>query len=222
MPAKKFYSELLEYLATERNGSDDPDRIPSLDDLSQKMGISQSKLREQLEAAKTLGLVEARPRTGIRRIPYSFAPAATQSLLYAIATDPGYFRQFADLRIQLEASFWHAAVDRLTLEDRDRLQNLLNRALEKLNGDPITIPHGEHRELHMAIFSRLDNPFVLGLLEAYWTAYEAVELNSYADLAYLREVWEYHGRIVEAIRSGDSRLGLEIYLDHTRLLRIRK
>jgi hypothetical protein len=39
----------------------------------------------------------------------------------------------------------------------------------------------------------------VGLLEAYWDAYEAVELNTYADYAYLQEVWRYHERIVEAI-----------------------
>ncbi len=37
---------------------------------------------------------------------------------------------------------------------------------------------------HLTIFKHLENPFVLGLLEAYWDAYEAVELNRYADYRY--------------------------------------
>ena len=51
---------------------------------------------------------------------------------------------------------------------------LIERALEKLRGTPVQVPHEEHRKLHLMIYSRLDNPFVTGILEAYWDAYEAV------------------------------------------------
>ena len=214
-------NELIDYVAMYRNGDGDPDRIPSLGELSEELGISIAKLREQLEAARTLGLVEVRPRTGIRRKPYSFSPAATSSLLYAISRDRRHFTEFSQLRIRLETAFWCEAVDNLTKADHQELRALLDSALEDLNGDPIIIPHREHRNLHLAIFKRLDNPFVIGLLEAYWNAYEAVELASYADLSYLREVWMYHEKIVDAIERGDVDGSKEAFIEHTRLLRIR-
>ena len=68
----------------------------------------------------------------------------------------------------------------------------MNGAQLKLSQDRIQIPHPEHRAFHLTIYSRLHNPFVLGLLEAYWDGYEAVELNTYADYGYLQEVWSYH------------------------------
>ena len=80
------------------------------------------------------------------------------------------------------------------------------------------IPYQEHRELHLTIFRRLGNPFVLGLLEAYWDGYEAVELNTYADYAYLKTVWEYHDEIVRAIESGDFVRGRELLITHMQLL----
>ena len=43
-----------------------------------------------------------------------------------------------------------------------------------LAGTPIHIPHKEHREFHTAIYRHLNNPFVLGILDAYWDAYEFV------------------------------------------------
>lgn len=214
-------NELFDYLATHQNGSADPDRIPPLGDLSVEMGVSVPKLREQLGAARTLGLVEVRPRTGIRRKTYSFAPAVTNSLLYAVARDRAQFASFADLRIRLETAYWHAAVAALTPEDVAALEDLVAQAWSRLNGDPITIPHEAHKRLHLTIFSRLDNPFVTGLLEAYWTAYEAVELNAYADLAYLREVWTHHERIVAAIAAGDADASLNAFIEHTKLLRTR-
>jgi DNA-binding FadR family transcriptional regulator len=211
-------NDLFNYLATHQNGSDDPDRIPPLGDLSVEMGVSIPKLREQLGAARTLGLVEVRPRTGIRRKTYSFAPAVTNSLLYAVARDSARFADFSDLRVRLEAAYWHDAVCALTPEDVLELTGLVEQAWARLNGSPITIPHAEHRRLHLIIFRRLDNPFVTGLLESYWTAYEAVELNAYTDLAYLREVWTYHERIVQAIAAGNPEASLAAFVEHTNLL----
>ena len=214
-------NELIDYVAMYKNGDGDPDRIPSLGELSEEMGISIAKLREQLEAARALGLVEVKPRTGIRRKPYTFSPAASNSLLYAVSRDRRHFTEFSQLRVQLETAFWCEAVKKLTKADHEELRSLLASAWDDLNGDPITIPHREHRNLHLTIFKRLDNPFVFGLLEAYWNAYEAVELASYADLSYLREVWTYHEKIVDAIERGDVDGSKEAFIEHTTLLRIR-
>nr|HNB53332.1 FCD domain-containing protein [Anaerolineales bacterium] len=134
---------------------------------------------------------------------------------------PANFRAFSELRNRIEAGFWCEAVAALTPEDHAELQNCIALAWEKLNGTPIRIPHPEHRKLHLTIFSRLDNPFVRGLLEAYWEAYEAVELDSYADYAYLREVWGYHQSMVEAIVLGDVEASKQAFIEHTGLLRHR-
>jgi hypothetical protein len=55
-------------------------------------------------------------------------------------------------------------------------------------------------------------------LEAYWEAYEAVEFSTYADYGYLREVWSYHARIVEALGRGDNALGKELLIAHMSLI----
>ena len=211
-------SEFLDYLAS-RHHNGDAERVPPLSELSKELGVSVSVLREQLEAAQVLGLVEARPRTGIRRLPYSFFPAANQSLAYALRLDPRYFLEFADLRKRLEATYWEDAVRALTPEDQVELQVLVQRAWEKLRGQPVRIPHEEHRRLHLGIFRRLENPFVLGLLEAYWEAYEAVGLSVFADYEYLHQVWTYHQQIVEAISAGDFQQGYQVLVAHAELIR---
>ncbi len=193
-------------------------RLPSLDEISAEVGISVSKLREQLEVARMLGLVEASPRRGIRCLPYDFLPAVRLSLLVALALDRNAFRSFAALRIHLETAFWDEAVALLTPEDIARLNELVNRAQAKLTFDRIQIPYPEHRQFHLTIFSRLANPFVFGLLAAYWDAYEAVELNTYADYAYLQEVWSYHERIARAIEAGDFAAGKDLLIQHMRLI----
>lgn len=212
-------SEVLEYLAAMPNGAGG--RLPSIGELAGQLAISPGKLREQLEVARALGFVEVRPRTGIRTLPYSFAPAVRASLRFALARDRKHFAAFGALREHVEASFWEEAARLLTPEDRAHLKELVALAWEKLRGRPIEIPHAEHRDLHLTIYSRLNNPFVRGVLEAYWDAYEAVGLNVYADYEYLTEVWTYHERMVQAILDGDIAGGHSALVQHTALLRER-
>ncbi len=208
-------SEFLQYLASHAQAEQS---LPALTALSQELGVSVASLREQLEVARALGLVEVRPRTGIRRQPYSFSPAVRQSLQYALALDKNNFIAFADLRRHVETAYWHEAVQLLTPEDHNALKVLVARAWEKLRGAPIEIPHPEHRELHITIYRRLNNPFVTGLLQAYWDAYETVGLNVFTDYHYLTEVWTYHQKMVDAICENDVEAGFTALTEHTDLI----
>lgn len=217
----RLSSEFLDYLAESYNDTENCERLPSLHALSKQLGVSISSLREQMEVGRALGLVEAKPRTGLRRLPYSFLPAVEESLSFAIAMDKEYFLQFADLRQKLETAYWYQAVKLLIPEDKEYLQDLLSQAWKKLRGTPIQIPQLEHRQLHLSIYKRLNNTFVSGILEAYWDAYESVGLNLYADYQYLEEVWTFHQRMVDGICSGDLEDGYAALVEHTDLIRHR-
>lgn len=210
------HSEFIDYLLQYSNSNEDT--LPALKDLSQQIGISISTLREQLEAAKVLGLVDVKPRRGIRPLPYSFTPAVNASLCFAIQHDQDYFEDFVDLRRHLEYSYFPQAVDLLQESDHQDLRRLVKSAWEKLRGKPVRIPHEEHRHLHLTFFKRLNNVFVSGLLEAYWDAYEAVGLNVYTDLDYLEQVWTYHEELVETAIQKDTIRGLEILREHFELM----
>ena len=209
-------SEFLNYLITNCDAGND--RVPSLKDLSQRLGVSIASLREQMEVARMLGVVEVKPKTGIRRVPYKFQPAVRQSLSYAIAEDANNFRLYSDLRSHIEAAYWMQAVKLLSAEDLEYLQTLINQAKKKLQNQPVQIPHAEHRELHMTIFRHLENPFVIGLLEVYWELYEAVGLAVYTDLSYLEEVWDYHQKMVDSIRNKEYDAGYQNMLAHMNML----
>ena len=209
-------SEFLRYLATHQEVENG---LPSLKNLSLELGVSVASLREQLEVARALGLVEVRPRLGTKRRDYSFTPAIRQSLGYALALNNEHFRKYSELRNHVEAAFWYEAVAKLTEEDKSELQNLVTSAFEKLQGTQIRVPHEEHRNLHLMIFSRLENPFVIGILEAYWDAYENVGLNVFTGgYEYLQEVWGYHQKMVDAICNGNYEDGYNALLAHTDLL----
>src|SRR3989304_3126223 len=209
-------SEFLRYLAVHEEAENKP---PSLSDLSRELGLSVASLREQLEVARALGLVEVRPRLGTRRRAYSFTPAVRQSLRYALALNDEHFRKYSELRNHVEFAFWYEAVEKLTGEDKAELRAIVARAWEKLRRAQIQVPHEEHRNLHLLVYSRLENPFVTGILEAYWDAYESVGLNVFAGgYDYLQEVWQYHEQMVEGICNGDFEAGYEALVNHTDLL----
>jgi len=121
----------------------------------------------------------------------------------------------------VEDGFWDEAVALLTAADKAQLQEIVGRAQEKLHGNPVHVPNGEHRQLHLLIYSRLDNPFVKGVLEAYWEAYEASELTRYARYEYWLEVWQYHERIVAALMADDFEQGRQLLREHFVLLPMR-
>jgi len=195
------------------------DRLPTIPELSQELGVSVSKIREEMAVARALGVVQIRPRSGTQVQDFSFGPAATLSVLYALHLNRAQFQEFAKLRKSIELGFWREAVCQLTPDDIAHLRDLVVRARQKLTWVPIEVPFPEHRSLHLTFFKHLENPFVQGLLEAYWTAYEAYGLALYADLSHHREVWDYHERMVECIARGDIDASYQALKEHMMLLR---
>ena len=210
-------SELLEYLA--ELGCPADHQLPTIQELAQQLDISTGKLREQLEVARSMGLISVRPRTGMRVNGYSPSPSYKNSFLFALAISPVYFDDFGVLRNHIEASFWDEAVRLLTPTDIDELEIILIKAEQNLSIG--RVPHEEHRALHLRIYSRLKNSFVLGLLETYWEGYEAIGLNFVSDYAYLQEVWTYHQKMIIAIKTGKYEEGYQALIEHTGLLQNR-
>jgi len=217
MQLARLDSQFLRYLID--NDIPPGQRLPALNDISLEMGISVGKLREQMEVARKMGLVSARPRLGIQREPFEFSQMLLDGVLFGLATGEANFEQFSQLRQVVEAGFWDQAVGLLTMTDKERLRSLVAQAWEKLRGEPIHLPNGEHRDLHLTIFARLNNPFVQGILDTYWQAYEASEMTRFASYTYWTEVWTYHERIVDALCNNDFALGQQLLVEHFSLLK---
>ena len=100
----------------------------------------------------------------------------------------------------------------------ENLSQLTRTAHEKLQGNPIQLPHAEHRRYHLLIYKGLHNTFLDGLLEAYWDTYELVGLDVYMDLAYHESVWKYHETIIQNLRKGDFESAYQLLLDHMELI----
>ena len=211
-------SDFLNFIIS--RGYQPGDRLPSIQELTDgaHLDMSANKVREQLEVARMMGWVEVRSKRGTRIKEYAFTPAVRLSALYALACGER-FESFASLRNHVEAAYWNEACALLEDADLDTMADCIDGANQKLDSPPIHIPNPEHRLFHLTVFTRLKNPFVLGILEAYWDLYEEVGVNRYMDYSYLRQVWDYHSRILQHIRSGDFDRARAAFIEHTRLLR---
>lgn len=197
------------------------DQLPTIQEISRALGVSVAKARESLEIARAMGVVEIKPGRGTRVNEYQFGPMVTLGALYAIGQDSTHFAHLREVRNALEIHFWEEAVTRLTAQDVASMRALIAVATGLLKQQPIQVPASEHRQFHMTIFSHLANPFVLGMLEAFWEAYEAFGLNLYRDLSYHLKVWDYHVRIVDAIETGDIEASRHLLVEHMNLLSTR-
>lgn len=216
MQLNKLDAQFLNYIID--NQLSPGEKLPTLDRISRELGVSVGKLREQLEVARQLGLVSVRPRVGTVREPFDFSHVILAGVLFGLGSGEATFSQFSEMRRAIESSMWHDAVRLLTLDDKKVLREIIADAWNKLKGEPIHVPNGEHRRLHLMIFSRLDNPFVRGVLETYWDAYEASELTRFASYQYWLDVWDYHERIVEALCEDDFDLGHQLMIEHFSML----
>ena len=216
MRLDKLDSDFLKYLIAHHVNPGD--RLPPLSEIGADMGVSVGALREELAVARGMGVVSARPRLGIQRERFDFAESVLPAVLFSLATGETSFAQLSRLRRAIEVSFWDEAVVLLTPDDKARLGQLVAGAWAKLRGDPIHIPNGEHRQLHLTIFGRLDNPFVEGLLVAYWDAYDASELTRFMRYQYWIDVWNYHEQIVAALCANDFARGRRLLEEHFALL----
>ncbi len=216
MQLNKLDSQFLNYLINKQVSPGE--RVPTLQEIGSEMGISVGKLREQLEVARHLGLVSVRPRVGIRRETLDFSRAILPTVLFSLGAGEASFAQFSQLRRAVETELWSAAVILLTAADKTRLREIVNQAWDKLRGSPIHVPNGEHRQFHLQIFNRLDNPFVQGLLASYWDTYEASELTRFVTYQYWLDVWSYHEQIADALCAGEFNKGRQLLIEHFDLL----
>jgi len=213
-------SEFLTFLASVPEDNDQ--RIPPLNELSKQLGISVATLREQLEEARSLGIVEVKPKAGIRKLPYNFSSALKPGLNYAIHGGCISYTQFADLRKHLESAYFIEATQKMDTDMMDQLDDLVKSAIEIIKNNPGKVPAEEHRAFHTLIYKNLNNQYLDGILDAFWEVYHLSGLEVYPDFTYVERVWQYHARIVEQLRNRNYSAGLSLLIEHMDLLNQRE
>jgi GntR family transcriptional repressor for pyruvate dehydrogenase complex len=171
-------------------------RLPPELELARRFGVSRAIVREALRTLKALGVVESRPRTGLRVLP--FDPERTLGQITPRLRTDEDRRDLYELRCLLEPALLHLAARRATPADLDRLEALLAPPIRGLR-DGL----GRDVRFHEELWRLSGNRFVMGL--------KGILLRYFADVARarrvppaeLRRANAQHLAIVRALRAGD-------------------
>jgi len=177
-------------------------RLPTEHTLARRFHVSRPIVREAIQALKALGIVETRPKTGLRVLAFDPTTHFDQ-MIPRIRTDEERAELY-ELRCLLEPAILRLAAERVTPEEIDRLERLLAPPLRKGRG---AIRDGLARDVafHEELWRIAGNRFVLsfrGLLLRYFADLERHPRRQ-ASQALMRKTNDQHLAIVRALKAGD-------------------
>ena len=200
MQARRIVREIQEIIR--RDAIPPGGRLPTEHTLARRFHVSRPIVREAIQALKALGVVESRPKTGLRVL--EFDPTAHfDQIIPRIRTDEERAELY-ELRCLLEPAILRLAAQRLTPAGLDRLEQLLLPPLSK-GRDAIREGLARDVAFHEEIWRIAGNRFVLsfrGLLLRYFADLERHSRHRPTG-AIMRKTNDQHLAIVRALKAGD-------------------
>lgn len=175
-------------------------RLPTEHALARRFRVSRPLVREALQALRALGVVESKPRVGLRVLP--FRPEAQfDALIPRIRTEEERAELY-ELRRLLEPAVLRLAARRARPAELDELERPLRVPLPRARA--AAVREGLERDIafHEGLWRLAGNRFVLGLkglLVRYFAALERGLLSVPA----LRRANAQHLAVVRALKAGD-------------------
>jgi DNA-binding FadR family transcriptional regulator len=174
------------------------DPLPSEAELATLLDVGKTSVREGLRRLEAHGVVEVRRGKGLFVGTFSFGPLIEQ-LPYGLQADSVPLAQLLQTRRALEEGLIGEVAKVITDDELRHLDELVDRMrAEAHNG---RVPADVDHAFHQALFAPLHNPFVLQLIDVFWTIFGKASDHIVLDLR--RPTAEDHAAIVDALRSGD-------------------
>lgn len=191
------------------------DRLPPERQLSERLAVSRSLVREALIMLEIDGLVEVRKGSGI----YLAAPAAAKAP--PVRDDIGPF-ELLQARQLLESSIAAFAADMVTKSDITRMREALE--MERAAIDAGSADHSGDELFHRLIAEATQNSVLADMLDELWRKREQSPMwaklhTRIFDATYRRNWLEDHQKILDALRTKDregARAAMWQHLAHVR------
>jgi len=177
-------------------------RLPTEHDLARRFGVSRALVREAIQALKALGIVESRPRTGLRVLPFDPSCHFDQ-VIPRIRTD-GERAELYEFRCLLEPAVLRLAARRASRAALDDLEALVRAPLPR-GGGAVRAALARDVAFHEGLWRLAGNRFVWslrGLLLRYFGGLERASERPIGE-AVARKANAEHRAIVRALIRGD-------------------
>jgi GntR family transcriptional repressor for pyruvate dehydrogenase complex len=198
--ARRIAREIQELIR--REGIPPGGRLPTEHTLARRFHVSRPIVREAIQGLKALGVVESRPKTGLRVLPFDPTVQFDQ-IIPRIRTDEERAELY-ELRCLLEPAILGLAARRVTPAALERLERLLAPPLPRGKSG---VREGIARDVafHEELWRIAGNRFVLsfrGLLLRYFADLERHPRRGGTE-GLLRKTNDQHLAIVRALKAGN-------------------
>lgn len=175
-------------------------RLPSENELSGRLGVSRSAIREGLKALEAVGVITTHQGKGSFVSDFDSA-AIADNLAISLRFDRPSLRDILEVRKALETGFLSRAASLLTGDDFQALEEVVRRMRQKLK-EPSTFL-SEDMEFHRLLYRKLNNEVLLNILEMFWKLFGHIEEGSRHSLIQLTEAVNQHKAILVALKKRD-------------------
>jgi GntR family transcriptional regulator, galactonate operon transcriptional repressor len=178
--------------------------LPTEMELSQQLDVSRNVLREAVKVLVSKGLIEVRPKIGMRIRPrreWSVFDPDVLSWLLEVGPDEKFFDDLTDIRTIVETAAAERAAERATDDDIAELERCCERMAATVDDNAAHI--AADVEFHAAIIAACHNELLTQINAIYWPALQAsFQLTSQIPGARAATV-PFHKAVADAIRSHD-------------------
>ncbi len=195
--AERIAGEIEEMIR--REGIGPGGRLPTEHTLARRFRVSRPIVREAIQALKALGVVESRPRVGLRVLP--FDPGAHMRRMIPRIRTHEERAELYEFRRLLEPAVLRLAARRAPREELDRLEEMLEVPLPRGRA---AAAEGLARDVafHEGLWRLAGNRFVWSLRELLVRFFADLERGRITE-AIVRKTNAEHLAIVRALKAGD-------------------
>jgi DNA-binding FadR family transcriptional regulator len=196
--AKKIAGEIQQFIR--REGIAPGGRLPTEHALARRFHVSRSLVREAIQTLKAMGVVDSKPRVGIRVLPFD-PRAHLDPMMDRIRTDDER-RELYEFRRLIEPEILRLVAERAHAWELSRLEEALLKPFPK---GPAAVREGFARDVafHEGLWMLAGNRFVTGLRGLLVRYFAEVERRRNVTESEVHRTNEQHLAIVRALRTGN-------------------
>jgi len=191
--------EIKSYILQRSLRAGDP--LPPEGELARQLNISRTSVREAVKSLEALGILEARPGSGLFVRKFSF-DSILDNLGYSILFDGKPLLDILEVRSHIEYGMVERVIEASTPEQIAELQEILNRMRAAAQVGHYSAD--DDRAFHQVLYRNVENSLAQKIVDIFWMAFHQVqERSAIPGPTNLMETYQRHVEIVDALKARD-------------------
>jgi DNA-binding FadR family transcriptional regulator len=202
--------EIKKYILTNGLGPGDP--LASEGELAAQLDISRNSVREAVKSLEALGILEARPGSGLFVRNFTF-DSILDNLPYGIMFALEQLSNLMEIRFHIEYGMMERVSEESTPEQLAHLHEVLDRwRVLAAQGHYSAV---DDRLFHQILYENVDNPILLQILDIFWVVFRHAQTEAdLPDVRNPRHTFKIHEDLVKALERHQVHTMRELMIEH--------